>query len=38
MVFNMFVSSFLADLEVAGRLAGLVDHGGDLRRGALNPR
>jgi hypothetical protein len=32
---NMVVS--LWDLEVAGRMAGLVDHGGDPRCRALNP-
>jgi hypothetical protein len=35
-VFNMVVSS-LGDREVAGRMAGLIDHGCDLRRRALNP-
>jgi len=36
-VFNMVVSSFKGDREMAGRMAGLVDHGDDLTRGALNP-
>jgi len=36
-VFNMVVSSFKGDREMAGRMAGLVDHGDDLTREALNP-
>jgi hypothetical protein len=37
-VFNMVVSSSNGDREVAGRMAGLVDHGSDLIVRALNPR
>jgi hypothetical protein len=34
----MVVSSSNGDREVAGRMAGLVDHGSDLIVRALNPR
>jgi hypothetical protein len=33
----MVVSSFNRDREVAGRMAGFVDHGSDLIVRALNP-
>jgi hypothetical protein len=36
-VFNMVVSSFKGDREMAGRMAGLVDHARDLKCRALNP-
>jgi hypothetical protein len=36
-VLNMVVSFLARDHEVAGRMAGFVDHGCDLRGRALNP-
>jgi hypothetical protein len=35
--FNMVVSSFKGDREMAGRMPGLVDHAGDRNHPALNP-
>jgi len=35
-VFNMVVSSFKGDREMAGGMAGLVDHAGDRNHPALN--
>jgi hypothetical protein len=37
MVFSMVVSSFKRDLEVTGRMAGLLDHASDLNHAPLNP-